>query len=64
MTYRLLVVDDEPHLLRALAARLYGDEYEVVTARSAGQALVRIAQALPDVIISDCATFEGHGVPR
>lgn len=66
MTYRLLVVDDEPHLLRAVAACLYGEEYEVVTARSAEQALVRIAQGLPDVIISDIRMpgLDGYGLLR
>lgn len=66
MTYRLLVVDDEPNLLRAVAACLYGQEYEVVTARSAEQALVRMAQALPDVIISDIRMpgLDGYGLLR
>lgn len=66
MTYRLLVVDDEPNLLRAVAACLYGGEYEVSTARSANQALVRIAQALPDVIISDIRMpgLDGYGLLR
>lgn len=66
MTYRLLVVDDEPNLLRAVAACLYGEEYEVVTARSAEQALVRIAQAMPDVIVSDVRMpgLDGYGLLR
>lgn len=66
MTYRLLIVDDEPNLLRAVAACLYGGEYEVITARSADQALVRIAQTLPDVIISDVRMpgMDGYGLLR
>lgn len=66
MTYRLLVVDDEPNLLRAVAACLYREEYEVSTARNADQALVRIAQTLPDVIISDIRMpgLDGYGLLR
>jgi len=66
MTYRLLVVDDEPNLLRAVAACLYREDYEVSTARNADQALVRIAQTLPDVIISDIRMpgLDGYGLLR
>jgi DNA-binding NarL/FixJ family response regulator len=50
---RLLVVDDEPKLLRALAVDLKGEGYDVLTARSGGEALVMVAQKLPDLIVSD-----------
>jgi DNA-binding NarL/FixJ family response regulator len=53
LSKRLLIVDDEPNLLRAVAACLRGEGYEVETARSGEEALVRIAQRLPDLIISD-----------
>ena len=53
MSKRLLIVDDEPNLLRAVAACLRGEGYEVETARSGEDALVRVAQRLPDLIISD-----------
>ncbi|HEU4710089.1 MAG TPA: response regulator transcription factor [Pyrinomonadaceae bacterium] len=53
MSKRLLVVDDEPNLLRAVAACLRGEGYEVDTARSGEEALVQIAQRLPDLIVSD-----------
>lgn len=53
MTKRLLVVDDEPKLLRAVEVDLKGEGYDVTTARSGGEALVRIAQRLPDLIVSD-----------
>lgn len=53
MAERLLVVDDEPNLLRALAATLRADGYEVTTARSARDALMHVARAVPDLIISD-----------
>jgi DNA-binding NarL/FixJ family response regulator len=50
---RLLVVDDEPKLLRAIAADLKGEGYQVDVARGATEALISIAQRLPDLIISD-----------
>ena len=53
MPRRLLVVDDEPNLLRAVAAALRAEGYEVVTARGGREALVRVAESVPDLIISD-----------
>lgn len=53
MSKRLLVVDDEPKLLRAVAVDLQGEGYEVMTARSGAEALVAVAQKTPDLIISD-----------
>lgn len=50
---RLLVVDDEPNLLRAVAASLRAEGYEVATARNGREALVRVAESLPDLIVSD-----------
>jgi len=53
MSKRLLVVDDEPNLLRAVAACLKAEDYEVSTARSGYEALMHLAQSVPDLIISD-----------
>jgi len=53
MAKRLLVVDDEAHLLRALEALLAGEGFEVTTARSGAEAMVKLAQSVPDLIISD-----------
>jgi len=53
MPKRLLVVDDEPNLLRAVAAILRAEGYEVTTARSGAEALVRVAESLPDLVVSD-----------
>jgi len=49
----LLVVDDEPTLLRAVAACLSAEGFEVTTARSVEDALVSMAQTVPDLLISD-----------
>ena len=53
MSKRLLVVDDEPNLLRAVAAVLRGEGFEISTARSGREALVAVAKNTPDLIVSD-----------
>ena len=53
MSKRLLVVDDEPNLLRAVAACLRSEGYEVTTARSGRDALASLAESIPDLIVSD-----------
>jgi DNA-binding NarL/FixJ family response regulator len=53
MSKRLLVVDDEPNLLRAVAVVLRGEGFEVSTARSGREALVAVAKNTPDLIVSD-----------
>jgi DNA-binding NarL/FixJ family response regulator len=53
MGQRLLLVDDEPSLLRAVAACLRAEGYEVLTARTGSDALVSLAQIIPDLVISD-----------
>jgi CheY-like chemotaxis protein len=53
MSKRLLVVDDEPNLLRAVAACLKAEDYEVTTARNGQEALMQLAESIPDLIISD-----------
>lgn len=63
---RLLIVDDEPNLLRAVAVCLRGEGYEVETARSGEDALVHIAQRLPDLIVSDIRMprMDGYALAR
>jgi len=53
MSKRLLVVDDEPNLLRAVAACLKTEAYDVSTARSGREALLQLAEAVPDLVVSD-----------
>ncbi|MGI9036803.1 MAG: response regulator transcription factor [Pyrinomonadaceae bacterium] len=63
---RLLVVDDEPNLLLAVAAVLRGEGFEVKTARNAREALIFVAQNLPDLIVSDVRMpgMDGYGLAR
>jgi DNA-binding NarL/FixJ family response regulator len=52
-TRRLLIVDDDPALLHAVADCLRAEGYEVTTARSGAEALSRLAAYPPDLVISD-----------
>ncbi|MBU6329377.1 MAG: response regulator [Acidobacteria bacterium] len=50
---RVLVVDDEPQIRRALATNLTARGYEVVQAGSGEEALRLVAERHPDVVILD-----------
>ncbi|MEI6738301.1 MAG: response regulator, partial [Pseudomonadota bacterium] len=49
----LLLVDDDPDLLRLLAMRLKASGYSVATAASGQQALSMIAAERPDLVVTD-----------
>jgi len=49
----ILVVDDDPSLLRLLDIRLQSAGYTVQTADSASAALARVEQSVPDAVITD-----------
>lgn len=50
---RLMVVDDEPGIREMMAAHLMSEGYEVLTAENGLDALSRLVEPLPHVIISD-----------
>jgi two-component system response regulator GlrR len=50
---KILVVDDDPHLLRLLSIRLQTAGFEPVTADSAEQALAKLAATRPALVITD-----------
>jgi two-component system response regulator GlrR len=50
---QLLLVDDDPDLLRLLSMRLEANGYSVTAVNSAEAALARISMALPAMVISD-----------
>jgi two-component system KDP operon response regulator KdpE len=62
MSALVLVVDDEPQILRALQTNLRGAGYEVATAATAGQALSTAAMRPPDAVILDLVLPDGSGV--
>jgi two-component system, NtrC family, response regulator GlrR len=49
----ILVVDDDPDLLRLLTIRLEGAGYRVTAAHSAERALAQIAVERPDLVVTD-----------
>ena len=53
MMIKVLVVDDEPQLLRALRINLTARKYEVVTAVDGTSALAIAARTLPDLVVLD-----------
>jgi two-component system response regulator GlrR len=50
---RILVVDDDPGLLRLLTIRLRAESYEVEAMESAAQALAAASRFRPDLVITD-----------
>ena len=61
MSARVLVVDDEPQILRALRTSLRGAGYEVDTADTAQGALAAIAANPPDAVVLDLVLPDGSG---
>lgn len=53
MKKRLLVVEDNSRLLRVIAVYLEKAGFEVMTARDGGEAILRLAETIPDLIVSD-----------
>jgi two-component system response regulator GlrR len=53
MNAHILVVDDDPDLLRLLSMRLSGAGYRVTATASAEEALVKIALERPQLVLSD-----------
>jgi two-component system, OmpR family, KDP operon response regulator KdpE len=59
---RVLVVDDEPQILRALQTTLRGAGYEVDTAATGAEALTKAAARLPEAVILDLVLPDRSGV--
>jgi two-component system KDP operon response regulator KdpE len=59
---RVLVVDDEPQILRALRINLHARQYDVVTAGTGRGALEAAANAHPDLVILDLGLPDMAGV--
>jgi two-component system KDP operon response regulator KdpE len=59
---RVLVVDDEPQILRALSITLKARSYDVVVATSGKQALAIAAQSSPDIVVLDLGLPDLDGI--
>src|SRR5574341_722932 len=53
MASKILVVDDEPRWLRVVSLYLESQHYQVATALNGEEALRKIAESVPDVVIAD-----------
>jgi two-component system, OmpR family, KDP operon response regulator KdpE len=61
MTARILIVDDEPQLLRALRINLTARHYEVAMAADGREALDSAARRVPDLFLLDLSLGGGIG---
>src|SRR5262245_65955106 len=59
---RVLVIDDEPQILRALRINLSVRGYEVTTAATGAEALRSAADHRPDVIVLDLGLPDMSGI--
>ena len=53
MAQKILVVDDEPGVVRIITARLQADGYEVGAASNGREALKQVESTQPDLIVLD-----------
>ncbi len=60
--YKLLCVDDEAPILAALRRVFFGKEWEILTARSAAEALAVLSRHDIDLILCDYRMPEMNGV--
>lgn len=61
-TATILVIDDEESIRKMISVALKKEGYEIVTAASGREAFERIAEATPDVIISDISMPDIDGM--
>ncbi|MDD5194564.1 MAG: response regulator transcription factor [Candidatus Omnitrophica bacterium] len=62
MAKKILIVDDEPHIVKALALRLKANNYDTVAAYDAMQAMKKAVEEKPDLIILDYKMPAGDGL--
>ena len=58
---RILIIDDEPAILRFLRPALAANDYDVATAGTVAEATKRIASEAPDVVVLDLGLPDGDG---
>jgi CheY-like chemotaxis protein len=50
---KILVVDDEPHIVMLIKSRLIANNYEVITANDGQECLKKLVDEKPDLLILD-----------
>ena len=61
MSERILAVDDEPRFVRLLEANLTSAGYEVLTASNGLEAVDKVAEEKPDLVLLDVMMPELNG---
>ena len=61
MAKKILIVDDEPNLVKILESRLKSNGYDVISAIDGQQGLDRVRQDKPDLVILDLMLPKLHG---
>jgi DNA-binding response OmpR family regulator len=58
---KILIVDDEPDIVRAVAYRLRGAGYEVIHAGDGTSGIIKAARERPDLLLLDIGLPDGDG---
>ena len=58
---KILIVEDDKNVLKALVIRLHARGYEVVTAQDAVMALAAVRDERPDLVLLDISLPAGNG---
>lgn len=66
MAKKILVIDDEPRLLKAITIRLKASDYEVITGQDGAEGLEKAKSLNPDLIVLDILMpkMDGYEVCR
>ncbi|HEX7534010.1 MAG TPA: response regulator [Syntrophales bacterium] len=62
MAKKILIVDDEPNIVKVLASRLKANNYDIVGAYDGVQAMKKAVVEKPDLIIMDYKMPAGNGI--
>ena len=61
MAKKILVVDDDPHIVKLVESRLKANRYDVITAKNGIESLEKANKEKPDLIILDILMPEMDG---
>jgi len=66
MSHKILVVDDDPEILKMIRRFLESRSYQVITADNGAEALTALRDGSPDIVLSDAKmpVLDGHTLCR